>query len=138
MGFWADFHAWIQFWPILTHLWPNFAMDTNIFRSSQVYHVIEHHQINKSRGDYFFKKFLFFWNSAWDMLLGKKSPGIHFRYKIGYNLWVMNYPYDNFLEQGRMKTYANECNTVLCKLQSVPLGKNMVGTLTSWRFAVWT
>ena len=42
-------------------------MDWGKTGQNRMHHVIEHGQINKTRGDYFFKKFLFFWNSTWDM-----------------------------------------------------------------------
>ena len=44
-------------------------MDSGKIGQNQGHHVIEHHLINKSRGDYFFEKFSFLWDSIWDMLL---------------------------------------------------------------------
>ena len=64
------------------------------------------------------------------------SQCISFIQYESYFLVIINRLNDDFLEHERMQTYANECFTVLCKLQSVPLGNNMVGALTSWRFAV--
>ena len=54
---------------IFTKLYLDFAMDSGKIGQNQGHHVIEHHWINKSRGDYFFEKFSFFWDSIWDMLL---------------------------------------------------------------------
>ena len=54
---------------IFSKLYLDFAMDSGKSGQNQGHHVIEHHLINKSRGDYFFEKFSFFWDSIWDMLL---------------------------------------------------------------------
>ena len=44
-------------------------MDSGKNGQNHGHHVKEHLSINKSRGDYFFKNFSFFWDSIWDMLL---------------------------------------------------------------------
>ena len=54
---------------IFTKLYLDFAMDSGKNGQNHGYHVIEHPSISKSRGDYFLKKFSFFWDSIWDMLL---------------------------------------------------------------------
>ena len=47
----------------------DFPMDWDKTGQNQTHHVIEHRQNDKTRGDCFFKKFLFFWDLIWDMLL---------------------------------------------------------------------
>ena len=53
------FSHFLANYTIIDKLWPIFAMDRDIFRSNQGYHVIEHQKIYKTRGDYFFKKNFF-------------------------------------------------------------------------------
>ena len=53
----------------LTKIDLDFAMGWGKTGPNQMHHVIEHDQITKTGGDYFFKNFLFFWYLSWDMLL---------------------------------------------------------------------
>ena len=70
-------------------------MDSGKSGQNQGHHVIEHHLINKSRGDYFFEKVSFFWDTIWDMLLVK--PERHMFFKHNFSVSTYNFCSNNLL-----------------------------------------